>query len=387
MADRHQHLRKGILRYAVAAQILHSHEQPAIQQTYQQYRAYRRPLHSPYFILGPTGSGKSQLAKQVYELRKKIGTVRGSFVSVNCATLHGDLAYSTLFGHIKGSFTGAATNRNGLLKTADGGILFLDEIGELSLELQAQLLKAIEEKSYLPMGADQEIRSDFQLICATNKILPENISQGLFRQDLYARINLWEFHLPSLTERLEDIEPNIEYEIRRLRKEKGLLADFTPEAKKAYLDFATSEEALWTDNFRSLTASMERMVTYSSYGSITLEIVLQEIELLKKNWSKRTPPFQHAAAAFQTAEKTERFPLQNKLAAMQKTVHANQRDLFDAVQLEEVLSVCRNAKTRSEAGRKLFSASRQKKKSNDDTARLNKYLKGLNLTWEDIRLL
>lgn len=237
------------------------------------------------------------------------------------------------------------------------------------------------------MGADQEIRSDFQLICATNKILPENISQGLFRQDLYARINLWEFHLPSLTERLEDIEPNIEYEIRRLRKEKGLLADFTPEAKKAYLDFATSEEALWTDNFRSLTASMERMVTYSSYGSITLEIVLQEIELLKKNWSKRTPPFQHAAAAFQTAEKTERFPLQNKLAAMQKTVHASQRDLFDAVQLEEVLSVCRNAKTRSEAGRKLFSASRQKKKSNDDTARLNKYLKGLNLTWEDIRLL
>ena len=346
-------------------------------------------VHStaPILFLGPTGSGKSQLAKQVYELRKKIGTVRGSFVSVNCATLHGDLAYSTLFGHIKGSFTGAASNRNGLLKTADGGILFLDEIGELSLELQAQLLKAIEEKSYLPMGADQEIRSDFQLICATNKILPENISQGLFRQDLYARINLWEFHLPSLTERLEDIEPNIEYEIRRLRKEKGLLADFTPEAKKAYLDFATSEEALWTDNFRSLTASMERMVTYSSYGSITLEIVLQEIELLKKNWSKRTPPFQHAAAAFQTAEKTERFPLQNKLAAMQKTVHASQRDLFDAVQLEEVLSVCRNAKTRSEAGRKLFSASRQKKKSNDDTARLNKYLKGLNLTWEDIRLL
>lgn len=194
------------------------------------------------------------------------------------------------------------------MKTADGGILFLDEIGELSLELQAQLLKAIEEKSYLPMGADQEIRSDFQLICATNKILPENISQGLFRQDLYARINLWEFHLPSLTERLEDIEPNIEYEIRRLRKEKGLLADFTPEAKKAYLDFATSEEALWTDNFRSLTASMERMVTYSSYGSITLEIVLQEIELLKKNWSKRTPPFQHAAAAFQTAEKPNAFP-------------------------------------------------------------------------------
>lgn len=346
-------------------------------------------VHStaPILFLGPTGSGKSQLAKQVYELRKKIGAVRGNFVSVNCATLHGDLAYSTLFGHIKGSFTGAASNRNGLLKTADGGILFLDEIGELSLELQAQLLKAIEEKSYLPMGADQEIRSDFQLICATNKILPENISQGLFRQDLYARINLWEFTLPSLTERLEDIEPNIEYEIRRLRKEKGLLADFTPEARKAYLDFATGKEALWTDNFRSLAASMERMVTYSLYGSITLEIVSQEIELLKKNWSKRTPPFQHTAADFRTEEKTERFPLQNKLAAMQKTVHASQRDLFEAVQLEEVLSVCRNAKTRSEAGRKLFSASRQKKKSNDDTARLNKYLKGFNLTWEDIRLL
>lgn len=341
-------------------------------------------MHStaPILFLGPTGSGKSQLAKRVYELRKKRGTVRGSFISVNCATLHGDLAYSTLFGHVKGAFTGAAANRNGLLKAADGGILFLDEIGELSLELQAQLLKAIEEKSYLPMGSDTETQSDFQLICATNKEPAENIGKGLFRQDLYARINLWEFSLPSLCDRPEDIEPNIDYEIRRLREEKGLLADFTPEARKAYLDFATGPEALWPDNFRSLIASMERMVTYSLYGSITLDIVLKEIELLKSNWTGRAslpdsvpPPVKNRPH--------DRFPLQNKLAAMGKIPPSSQRDLFDSVQLEEVLAVCRNSKNRSEAGRKLFSCSRQKKKSADDTARLNKYLKTYSLSFED----
>lgn len=344
-------------------------------------------MHStaPILFLGPTGSGKSQLAKRIYELRKKVGTIRGNFVSVNCATLHGNLAFSTLFGHVKGAFTGAAANRNGLLKTADGGILFLDEVGELSLELQAQLLKAIEEKSYLPMGADTEVQSDFQLICATNKILADDIQRGLFRQDLYARINLWEFNLPSLKERLEDIEPNINYEIQRLREEKGLLADFTPEAKKAYLDFATSSEAIWTNNFRSLSASMERMVTYSLYGSITLDIVMQEIALLKKNWSKcRQNP---AISSTEQDTKTERFPLQNALAAQSKIPYAHERDLFDAVQLEEVLTVCKNTASRSEAGRKLFAHSRQQKKSVDDTARLNKYLKGLKIRWEDIQQL
>lgn len=344
-------------------------------------------MHStaPILFLGATGSGKSQLAKRIYELRKKVGTVRGNFVAVNCATLHGDLACSTLFGHVKGAFTGAAANRNGLLKTADGGILFLDEVGELSLELQAQLLKAIEGKSYLPMGSDTEIQSDFQLICATNKNLSEDIKQGRFRQDLYARINLWEFRLPSLIERLEDIEPNIDYEIRRLREEKGLLADFTPEAKKAYLDFAASPEALWTNNFRSLSSSMERMVTYSLYGSITLEIVMQEIALLKKSWNncKNTP----GNFLTEQEQKKERFPLQNTLAAQGKIPYAIERDLFDAVQLEEVLTVCKNAASRSEAGRKLFAHSRQKKKSADDTARLNKYLKGLNINWEDIQSL
>lgn len=347
-------------------------------------------MHStaPILLLGPTGSGKSQLAKRVYEVRKKVGTVRGNFVSVNCATLQGDLAYSTLFGHIKGAFTGAATNRNGLLKTADGGILFLDEIGELSLELQAQLLKAIEEKSYLPMGSDTEVKSDFQLICATNKTPSEYIAKGLFRQDLYARINLWEFSMPGLTERQEDIEPNIEYELRRLREEKGLLADFTPEARKAYLDFATSREAVWPDNFRSLIASMERMVTYSLYGSITLDIVLKEIELLKSNWNSRQNIVlpQNAEPQPPTAEQ-DRFPLQSKLARQGKLPHASQRDLFDAVQLEEVLRICKNAKNRSEAGRKLFAFSRQKKKSADDTARLNKYLKTFNLCFEDTQTL
>ena len=121
---------------------------------------------------GPTGAGKSKLARRIYELKKARQRVTGPFVEVNCATLRGDAAMSTLFGHVRGSFTGAVRDRPGLLRAADGGVLFLDEIGELGPDEQAALLRAIEEKQFLPLGADREVRSDFQLIAGTNADLP-----------------------------------------------------------------------------------------------------------------------------------------------------------------------------------------------------------------------
>ncbi len=122
---------------------------------------------------------------------------------------------SALFGHKKGAFTGAASDREGLLRSADSGMLFLDEIGELGLDEQAMLLRAIEEKTFLPVGADQESQNRFQLICGTNQNLQKRVGEGRFREDLLSRINLWSFALPGLQNRKEDIEPNLAYELER----------------------------------------------------------------------------------------------------------------------------------------------------------------------------
>src|SRR6202522_3987557 len=166
----------------------------------------------PLLLMGPTGAGKSRLARRIYELKKVRHAVKGEFVDVNCATLRGDGAMSALFGHTKGAFTGALKDRPGLLRAAHGGVLFLDEIGELGLDEQAMLLRALEEKTFLPLGSDRESSSDFQLIAGTNRDLPGAVREGRFREDLLARINLWTFSLPGLRARPEDIEPNLDFE-------------------------------------------------------------------------------------------------------------------------------------------------------------------------------
>src|SRR5258708_22052215 len=150
----------------------------------------------PLLLMGPTGAGKSRLARRIYELKKSRHTIKGSFVDVNCATLRGEGAMSALFGHVKGAFTGAAQERAGLLRTANQGVLFLDEVGELGLDEQAMLLRALEEKTFLPLGSDEEAHSEFQLIAGTNRDLFAAVHQGRFREDLLARINLWTFSLP-----------------------------------------------------------------------------------------------------------------------------------------------------------------------------------------------
>lgn len=243
---------------------------------------------APLLLLGPTGAGKSLLARRIYELKKTRRRVNGPFVEVNCATLRGDAAMSALFGHVKGAFTGAVRDRAGLLLSAHAGLLFLDEIGELGLDEQAMLLRALEEKRFLPVGSDREVASDFQLIAGTNRDLARAVDDGRFREDLLARINLWTFQLPALAERRDDIEPNVDYELDQYRRRTGTAVAFTREARQQFLAFALSDAALWPGNFRDLNAVITRLATLAPAGRITVDQVNAEIGHLRARWSR--PP-------------------------------------------------------------------------------------------------
>ncbi len=322
---------------------------------------------APILLMGPTGAGKSFLAKRVFELKKSRHQLPGSFVEVNCATLRGEGAASALFGHLKGAFTGAATERAGLLRTANKGLLFLDEIGELGLDEQAMLLKAIEEKRFFPLGGDREVESDFQLIAGTNRDLRLEVSAGRFREDLFARINLWTYALPGLSQRAEDIEPNLNYLLEQFCQEMRQQIRFNKEAAKHYMNFAVSHQAKWHGNFRDLSASVTRMATLAQGGRISLPIVELEIDRLRKQWGGDELSGQSLI---------EQYLSPDALAKI---------DLFDRVQLDAVIRVCCESRSLSEAGRRLFDVSLTARKSANDADRLRKYLGRFRLTWGDIK--
>jgi transcriptional regulatory protein RtcR len=323
---------------------------------------------APVLLTGPTGAGKSQLARRIFELKKGQRKVSGPFVEVNCATLRGDQAMSALFGHIKGAFTGAAAERLGLLKAADKGVLFLDEIGELGLDEQAMCLRAIEEKRFLPVGSDRETSADFQLLAGTNRDLGDDVRKGKFREDLYARLNLWTFQLPALRERKEDIEPNLEFELRRYLEKEGQNITFNREARQRYLAFATSPEAVWAANFRDLSASITRMATLAPQGRITVDAVNDEIGRLTAFWRPASKETSGDAL----------------LGDLLGAAGFSALDRFDAVQLAAVVQTCRDHNSASAAGRALFAYSRLEKKSSNDADRLVKYLGRFGLTFEAV---
>ena len=323
---------------------------------------------APILLMGPTGAGKSQLARRLFELKKAHGQVEGGFVEVNCATLRGDAAMSALFGHKKGAFTGALHDRKGLLCTADRGILLLDEIGELGPDEQAMLLRALEEKSFLPVGSDREVQSDFQLIAGTNRDLAREVERGKFREDLLARINLWTFRLPPLRERPEDLEPNLDYELDLFTRDTGTRVTMSREARQLFLRFAASPEAAWRANFRDFNAAVTRMGTLAQGGRISKSVVEEEIERLRTLWQRM--------ADRDTGSLLERVLGRDRAAAL---------DRFDSVQLADVLQVCRLSATLSQAGRLLFSQSRSRRKKVNDADRLRKYLSRFDLAWQAVQ--
>lgn len=324
---------------------------------------------APILLTGPTGAGKSQLATRIYQLKKHRSMLSGELVAVNCATLRGESAMAALFGHTKGAFTGALQARTGFLRSADKGVLFLDEIGELGLEEQAMLLSALETKVFYPVGSDTAQSSDFQLIGGTNRDLKTAVQEGTFREDLLARINLWSYQLPALKDRPQDIEPNIEFELVAFAKKEGYKVDFNQQARQRFIDFARSPQGHWRSNFRDLNAAITRMATLTNSSRITTADVEQEIDRLNQSWQ--------AISQNPTA--------QNQLTNYLDTAFIATIDHFDAVQLAHVLSICEQQPSMAAAGRELFNVSRTQKKQSNDSSRLQKYLARFGITWGQLK--
>lgn len=343
---------------------------PAFNELIAQVERVAPASPAPILLLGPTGAGKSLLAHKIFELKQQRRQVRGPFVEVNCATIRGDAAHSTLFGHVKGAFTGALQDRAGLLRAADGGLLFLDEIGELGVDEQAMLLRALEEKRFLPLGSDKEVGSDFQLIAGTNRDLGEAVAKGRFRDDLLARINLWTFRLPGLRHRLEDLEPNVDFELERYSAKLGRRVHFSAEARADFLQFATGADAPWRGNFRDLNACITRLCTLAQGGRITEVDVAGEIDRLLTDWRRGDGAAVSGVAGDDAL-----------LRGLLGEEALGAVDRFDRVQLAEVVRVCRRHRSLSAAGRELFHASRQRRATANDADRLRKYLARFGLDY------
>lgn len=268
-------------------------------------------------------------------------------------------------------------------------MLFLDEIVELGLDEQAMLLKAVEEKRFYPMGSDQEVESDFQLIAGTHRDLRADVAAGRFREDLFARINLWTYHLPGLAERPEDIEPNIDHLLARHASEDGRLARFSSEARARYLAFAQSLRAPWRGNFRDLAASITRLATLAEGGRIGSALVDAEIARLEWLWHGKAEA--SAAHANDDADGTAanhgsgEDALDARLHALLGPERLAALDLFDRLQLRAVIALCQRSASLADAGRQLFNHSRTRRSTANDSDRLRKYLARFGLNWVAIQ--
>lgn len=221
------------------------------------------PTDSTVLITGESGTGKGLLARKIHEMSPR---QNGPFVTVDCGTLVPTLFESELFGYVKGAFTGATTHKIGKFELANGGTIFFDEISNISTDIQAKLLKAVEEKEISPVGSHRIARVDVRIIAATNKNLEEEVKKGTFRGDLFYRLNVVSIHLPPLRERAEDIPLLARYFLLKFaRKHRKPLEDFAPEV----LDVLSSYP--WPGNVRELENTIERLVIFAKDRLITLE--------------------------------------------------------------------------------------------------------------------
>ncbi len=223
------------------------------------------PTDSRVLITGENGTGKELVARALHGLSSRKDC---PFVEVNCAAIPGELIESELFGHMKGSFTGAVQDRPGKFEQADGGTLFLDEIGDMALAAQAKVLRALEEGKVTRVGGQKPRSVDVRIIAATNKDLAEEIQEGRFREDLFYRLNVVPIHLPPLRERRDDIPMLVQYFVDQMSRRDGLPArTFTQEAVERL------QELEWPGNVRELRNTVERLLILAPREGVSAEDV------------------------------------------------------------------------------------------------------------------
>jgi two-component system response regulator PilR (NtrC family) len=235
-----------------------------MQQVFELIRQ-AAPARSNILILGESGTGKELVAKAIHHHSKRN---RGPFVTVNSGSMPPDLLESTLFGHVKGAFTGAIASKKGLFEVADGGTIFFDEIGNIPLETQAKLLRVIQEKEFMRLGSVEVMKSDVRIVAATNADLAELVRKGLFREDLYYRLNVITIQLPPLRERTEDIPLLVRHFLDKFAKEnEKSIYSVDPAAMSLLMDYR------WPGNVRELENAIERAVVLSSGPVLTAELL------------------------------------------------------------------------------------------------------------------
>lgn len=223
------------------------------------------PTDARVLITGANGTGKEVVAHLIHENSQR---ANGPMVEVNCAAIPGELIESELFGHIKGSFTGAVKDRAGKFEQADGGTLFLDEIGDMSLSAQTKVLRALQENEITRVGSDKTIKVNVRVIAATNKDLQQEIHDGHFREDLFHRLNVIPIHVPDLEQRKEDIPLLINHFSQLICQEQGWKTkNFEPDA------IAALQQHHWPGNIRELRNIVERLIILSG-NTITQQDVL-----------------------------------------------------------------------------------------------------------------
>lgn len=227
------------------------------------------PSKTNILIIGESGTGKELVARALHELSP---VVNGPFIAVNCGAIPETLIESELFGHKKGSFTGAHVDKPGLFEAANGGTLFLDEIGELPLSMQVKLLRALQDRAIRRVGANDTIKIDVRIVAATNKNLEEAAKKGTFREDLYYRLNVILLETPPLRDRVGDMELLTEVFLKKFNeKQKRSIIGFTPAAMEVMLNHR------WPGNIRELENVMERVVTLEASNQIQVNTLPPEM--------------------------------------------------------------------------------------------------------------
>ncbi len=225
---------------------------------------------STVLISGESGTGKELVARYIHDLSERS---ERAFLSINCGALPDSLLDSELFGHMKGSFTGAVKDKDGLLVAAAGGTFFLDEIGEMSPSTQVKLLRAVQEREVIPVGATKAVSVDVRIIAATNRDLEEEISRGAFRSDLYYRLNVIQLHLPPLRERREDVPLLANYFLEKLATARGV--ERVPVLAPETLDVLMRYD--WPGNVRELENALERAAVLATGDTIAPQALPERV--------------------------------------------------------------------------------------------------------------